>query len=664
VVDEHLELAWRAVAIAAATLLSFRVALLLAHGKAGLPYPVPDLLRGFLMGSRFDLKVATILVAPGLLLLALLRLPWPASRLLRGAALLFPALAFALCDVLAVTNHFYYGFYRSPINAIVFGLVEDDTRAVLATVWQEYPVAWAALGTLALLLAQMRLLRWRLPALRLGPWGRAAAVLLTLAVLGVLARGKLGTFPLRDVDLVVSAQGFVNDLVPSGPEALHVAWVQRRQSTLENDVNAGLGRLGFATPRTAAEALGLPAADPAQLLASLYPPARPNPWASARPPHVVVALMESWSADLLAYHGPGNDLLGRLAGHLDHGALLRRFVQIQDGTDGTLESLLLGTPVTPLTYAQYGLVPYDTSVARPYARSGYRTAFLTSGNGGWRNLRRVLPVQGFAEFYDEFDLRQAFPDAPAHTWGLHDGPMWQFASQLLAEADARGEKLFLVVLTTSNHPPHAIPADYRPGPLDLRAFGGRVAVEPALGLSMLQTTQYACDALGGFLDRLEQAGLGDRTLLAALGDHNIRNFFSYPDSREALRRYGVPLLLHLPRAALQGKRLDPQRLAGPRDLFPTLYGLSLPGEHALFTGQDLLLPADRPRAITSYSTIIADAGAVVGLTQPIFLSWDPDGGLVPCATDACREPLQKILDEERAHTALLDWNIRRQALKR
>jgi len=664
-VDQQLGLLWRAVLLAAVTLLLFRAALLAANARAAGGFPRADLWQAFTMGTRFDLKVAAILFGPLLFLLGAARVAagsrapaWLAAAP-RGWALL----GLAACDLLAIINHFYYGFYRSPINPLIFGLAEDDTVAVLRTVWQDYPVLRGALGLLLLLWVQRRLLSAGAGRLRPGPVGRAALLILTVAAIPFLARGRTGTFPLRDFDLVVSSHPFVNDLVPSGPEALFVSWQQRNEGAIDGPVDARLRRYGFGSPLEAAAVLGLPASSEGELLERLYPQVQPGPAPAARPPHVVVALMESWSADLLTHHRPGNDLLGRLAPHVAHGTLLRHFMQIDGGTDGSLEGLLLATPIRPLTYGAHGYRGYDTSAALPFARAGYRTVFVTGGTGGWRNLNRVLPRQGFAEFHDQHDIEAAFPGAPAHTWGVHDGPMFDYAAGLLVEADRRGQPLFLVILTTSNHPPHAVPEGHRLRPLDLQAMGP-VAVDPALGLSILQTTQYACDALGGFVDRIEAEGLGDRTLLAAFGDHNTRRFYDYPDTRVADRQYGVPLLLHLPPALLAGRTVDPDRYASPRDLLPTLARLAIPGQRVFASGQDLLAPAERPRSLSHYEMVLSREGAVLGLDRPVMLERAADGTLSPCQAGPCRASLERLWREEQAYVALLDWNIRRQALAR
>ena len=44
--------------------------------------------------------------------------------------------------MLSLVNLHYFGFYKTPIDSLVFGLVEDDTVAVLQTIWRDFPVIW------------------------------------------------------------------------------------------------------------------------------------------------------------------------------------------------------------------------------------------------------------------------------------------------------------------------------------------------------------------------------------------------------------------------------------------------------------------------------------------------------------------------------------------
>jgi phosphoglycerol transferase MdoB-like AlkP superfamily enzyme len=217
-------------------------------------------------------------------------------------------------------------------------------------------------------------------------------------------------------------------------------------------------------------------------------------------------------------------------------------------------------------------------------------------------------------------------------------------------------------MTASNHSPYALPPDYAVPPLDLDAFQGRAMGDPALRVPQLRTYRYACDALGGFLDDLARAGLSGRTIVAATGDHATREFFQYPETRDLPWRDRVPFFLEVPPGYLGGAAPDLDRWAGHRDIFPTLAGLALSGARVYRSGEDLFLPPARPpRALARFDTVLSDAGAAATLDGPIAC-WSGDGELGSGLADDCRPGVQALVQEERALRALLDWNVRRQAI--
>lgn len=662
--------AWRATAVAALTLSVFRVAFLLRHRPPGAAYPARGIASALLMGARFDLKIAAVAFLPLVLLVALA----PVRGRLRAVAAAWAALAFFALNLLAIVNDGYYAFYHSPIDSYVFGLFEDDFGAVWRSIWREHPVVLGAAFAAALAAVQTAVaLRARGRAeedeLAPSPLARRAAVTLALVLaLFMSIRGRLGTFPLNEQDMAVSPEPFLNAVASNGVFSLYVATKHRSRFALGKDPLKGIHRLGFATPGEAAAALGLaPAGATDDAVASALETVTPeNRIAAARPPHVILAIMESWGADLLAYHSTTNDLLGRLAPHLAKGTVFRRFLSVNNGTDPTLESLLVGTPITPLIDSQFGAVTYPQAAALPFRAAGYRTVFATGGSGGWRGFSRALPVQGFDEVRDMSDVLATVPGARVGPWGVFDHELFAWAAARLREADRKGERLLLVLLTTTNHPPHAVPPEYRIGPLDPTVFVGRALGDAALRRPILETYQYACDALGGFMDAVREAGLAERTIVAATGDHNTRSFFEYPDANDLARRDGVPLFLAVPAPYLAGRRPDPDRWGSHRDLFPTLYGLALSRARVFRTGQDLLAaPARPPRALVQYNRVFCDAGVFDHLepeTGPeSFWRWQ-GGALAPCADPACRAPLAALAREERAYVALFDWMVRRSAL--
>ncbi len=284
-------------------------------------------------------------------------------------------------------------------------------------------------------------------------------------------------------------------------------------------------------------------------------------------------------------------------------------------------------------------------------------------SSAWRSIGRAYPHQGFDEVRDVNDVAAAVPDAPVGTWGVPDGALLQWAMKRLEEADAGGERLLLVLMTATNHSPYAVPAGYQVRPLDPSAYAGRPLGERAVGRAQLEGYQYACDAVGGFLDQLEATGLAGRTIVAATGDHNTREFFQYPGTRDLPLRDRVPLFLQVPPGYLGGRAPDLERWAGHRDIFPTLAGLALSEARVFRAGEDLLLPPTRPpRALARYETVLSDAGVLPSLDRRTALCWGPDGELASQAAAPCWPAVEPIAREERAYRALLDWTVRSQAL--
>jgi phosphoglycerol transferase MdoB-like AlkP superfamily enzyme len=447
--------------------------------------------------------------------------------------------------------------------------------------------------------------------------------------------------------------------------ALEVAIEQRlHQLAIGDDPTAGLRSQGFPSPARAAAALGIApeTASDAEVAAALFTRSRTNPAGAAHPPHVILVVMESWGADLLRYQSERNDLLGHLAPHLARGLVWKRFVSSQNGTDGSLEALLVNSPLSPILAGTEGATPFEQGAVRPFKAAGYRTVFGLGWSGNWRSISRNYPHQGFDEVRDVTDVLAVVPDAPVGTWGVPDGALFRWALHRLQEADEKGEHLLLVLMTATNHSPHRVPPDYVVRPIDLGVFSGRILGERAVR-PQLETYQYACDALGLFLDGLHQSGLADRTIVAATGDHTTRGFFEYPDARDLPWSNRVPLFVDAPPAYRAGAAPDLDRWAGHRDIFPTLAGLALSDARVFRSGQDLFSPAARlPRALARFETVLSDRGATPELGKPDALCWGADGELTVDPAAPCAAAVNAVAGEERAWIGLLDWEVRRQVI--
>ncbi len=606
-----------------------------------------DVAAVLLQGMRFDLKVSAI---AGVLLLLIL--PWVSGR---GQTRLALGLGF-IYVLLSLINLHYFGFYKTPIDSLIFGLMEDDTTAVLQTVWRDFPVIQTLL--LAVALAWMAGLLNRQLVHRLRPdtllqrrhWmGRALVVLVAVLAMLFASKGTLRAMALQRQHLSVTTSPFLNDMVPNGVIALKYAFDSRGQSQNLQDPLLGLKSMGFDSAQAAAEVLGLPSSSDAEIVTALrtHPPVA----AGKQQKNLVFFLMESWSAEPMLYQSPQFDVLGRLAPTLDHACHFKNFDSAQPGTHPSLEAILFSTPITPLTLGDVGRKPIPWSIPAVLRQAGYQTLFVTSARSGWRELNRVLKTQGFDEVVDASTLQQNYPEATLGIWGVWDSYVFRYVQKRLA-AQAAGKPLFVFVLTSTNHPPYDLPEDYQRVPRDMALWHGETSSD-TLRLN-LDTYHYASDLLGGFVQDVQNGSHGADTIIAATGDHNVRSFglYAQPERRYLMRQ--VPFVVW-------GQGLDcgtQQTLpASHRDMMNTLMPLIGADGPYINAGRDLLSapkgsPMDAPRAVF----FTGEARNTQGLWQlgrkDSFVCSSAQPATATCQFNAL-DDLQ-----ERARFGLLDWNVR------
>ena len=614
---------------------------------SGYTVPASDVLAVAFQGFRFDLKVSAI---AGFVLLLLL--PWVSGRVYsRIAAVL--GFVFVL---LSMVNLHYFGFYKTPIDSLVFGLAEDDTSAVLQTVWRDFPVITSLL-LVALLSWGSAWMHQRI-VLRAVPdsalrgrsrWLRALAMIVAFWALVFAGKGTLREMALQRQHLTVTTSQFLNDMVPNGVIALKYAWDSRGQSQNLQDPLLGLKALGFDSAPAAAKVLGLPHGSDAEVKAALIAhPALPS---GTPKKNLLFFLMESWSAEPMRYQGPQFDVLGRMAPTLDKACHFSNFDSAQPGTHPALEALLFASPITPLTLGDVGRKPIPWSIAKVARDAGYRTLFVSSVRIGWRSLDRVLPAQGFDEIIDANSLQKLYPQATLGLWGVWDEYLFRYLEKRLAEPSDK--PLFVFVLSSTNHPPYDLPDDYQRVKRDMAHWKGETSSDTLL--PNLDSYHYATDQLGAFVQQVQKGPHHADTLIAATGDHNVRSFGIYaePARRSLIRQ--VPFVIWDEGLACGQQQTLP---ASHRDMFNTLFPLAGIEGPYVNAGRNLLLP-------------LKDAADTVNAPRTLFFTGEArnaqgawqlgnKASFVCTQTSPQADCVFNAQDDlqERARYGLLDWNVR------
>ncbi|UFS62200.1 LTA synthase family protein [Sulfurimonas sp. HSL-3221] len=579
-------------------------------------FPGRELAEAFFLGLRIDLVLVCYLMALPLLVIILnhlarnvVPLPW-LPRLFRG----YFTAVYLIVSALVGIDFGFYSYFGEHITIMLFGFFDDDTRALVQIGLKNYNVT-LIIGVilfyaLALVWLVGRFFRDVRPsAAKTGPMRAAAVYLVLLLLVGVGARGSLGLFPLLKDVPEVSTDVFVNAIPRSGVFAFDKALKQYLK-----DKNGGydlIKRSGYKgrVPQAFRDYLGRDQINTADLASNLLRTTQPNEAAAAKPPHVVVVMVESFGAPILQYQSPTFDILRRLKRHFDEDILFTNFISGGNGTIASMEPFLLNVVARPgsIAYGQsrYQRTAFPQAAARIYKKAGYETNFVYGGDLSWRNVGSFFKEQGFDHVEGKSDIERLFPGAEEHDYGVYDRYTYDFVLQKLEQATT---PQFVFILTTNNHPPYVLSKSYDSKPLEFtEKLQAHITGDMDLAHRRLQDYQYALDMAGRFMDGVKASALAEQTVVAITADNNtIEGIMHYDHPLQEGKQ--IPFYLYLP-PYLRVEPFDRNVSASHNDLFPTLYGRTLSKTAYTAVGEDLYDPNALHCGYNDAGVVVSSGGA-------------------------------------------------------
>jgi phosphoglycerol transferase MdoB-like AlkP superfamily enzyme len=145
-------------------------------------------------------------------------------------------------------------------------------------------------------------------------------------------------------------------------------------------------------------------------------------------------------------------------------------------------------------------------------------------------------------------------------------------------------------MTTTNHTPFDLPETYKPYPLNLPpSLEMLLGTEKEIAMKNFLTYQYANDCLGKLINRIQDSKLKDNTIIVAVGDHSAHQLLDVAEEY-VLQDLSVPLIMIVPDKYKPSYAVDVTRFGSHKDVFPTLFNLSLSNSEYVKSGNNLLSP--------------------------------------------------------------------------
>lgn len=613
------------------------------------------------MGYRYDAKISAIIIAVPFIIGSVLI----AFSLYQATISFFSFYIFLISLLFTginIGNYFYFKTYKSYYNIFMFGIVEDDTKAVLNNIWEDYPIIKLLVLTILAAIFPTSIFIYILSQQPLVIENYSTLITITFGLISLIylayaARGYFFTHPLAKMHAQVSSLSIINQMVPNGIIAMKWAFEDRKRDIQFSAVDKKQGsKLIKQFTKIIPTTQCFEYENPQQFFIDKT---EKNTFLQQNPPHIVMALMESFGNNFLQLdNAETNDLLGKLRKYFQQDYYFKFFTSDYNGTAPSLSSLYFYSPIQNISQS---IAQNKSLLQTPffiYKNKGYKTVFITAGNIMWRNLANYMPLQGIDELYDQNSIIDTFPESKATLsyWGVADEYAFKLAEKLLQESN---QPLFINILTMTNHPPFKAPDNYHPFVVNPDILTGKIlAKDKTEQKNILQAFQYAANALGEFIENIEKSAIAEKTIIAATGDHYMRAM----ENRFPLDLFldkTVPFFIHIPSTIKANLPIDfnPYRLGSHKDIMPTLFALSLSDcEYWHLAGRNLLSnQADNKFNFAFNETVFITPDAVYDLHSEniVKYQWNKQNGETAKQLEIGEEEAKEI----RSYSELLYWQI-------
>jgi phosphoglycerol transferase MdoB-like AlkP superfamily enzyme len=284
-----------------------------------------------------------------------------------------------------------------------------------------------------------------------------------------------------------------------------------------------------------------------------------------KPLNVIVLLEESLGAEFVGAYGDQRGLTPNLDRLARSSLMFEHAYATGTRTVRGMEAVTASFPPVPAESivkrpGNAGLFNWSTVMSK----NGYTPTFIYGGYGTFDNMNAFFGSNGY-KVIDRTDM-----DEPRfeNIWGVSDEDLFRNAIGVFDRQHASAEKIFSVIMSTSNHKPFTFPEGVPGVPTE---GGGRDA-----GI------RYADYAIGKFFEMARTRPWFDDTLFVIVADHGAR---VYGRENIPVPTYEIPLLLYSP------KHLQPrhvQTLTSQIDVAPTVLGLLNIDYESIFFGVDVL----------------------------------------------------------------------------
>ncbi|MGB3751006.1 MAG: sulfatase-like hydrolase/transferase, partial [Arcobacteraceae bacterium] len=263
---------------------------------------------------------------------------------------------------------------------------------------------------------------------------------------------------------------------------------------------------------------------------------------------------------------------------------------------------------------------FEYTPAFLYNKKGYETSFIYGGDLSWRDIGSFVKAQDYDNVEGKINIYNTVKKENDdnidyfHPWGIYDEFLFEHVEQKLLTSET---PQFIFALTTNNHPPYNVPRQYSEKELtfsdELKKYlnGDMKLIE-----QRMYSYQYAIDQVGLFLNKIKNSKLKDNTIVVVTADNNtLDGIMSYPNNK-IFNSKNIPCLFFIPNEIKKKiPYLDTTIYASHKDIFPTLYNLTLNNTSYYAIGNDLFTKNSQFTGFNGSQIVVAKEGVYTNVDQ-------------------------------------------------
>ena len=559
------------------------------------------ILKAFWMGCRFDLSILAYVNAPITLLLLVCFILQ--SDIFFKSVITFIkyyySLIFPLIFLLFFIDSGFYIYFKDHYNLMIFGFFEDDTLALLKTMFVDYRFWLAVIVFIFLAYIIIKFVKFTVKTLTYNErivntlyWKKSKKFIVMIIIIAlnfIAARGSFSMFPLGLFYSQISPDQFINKLCVNPIHPL-ADTIYLKIKNLNNSIDLKES-LKYDDKNILEDLKYLPAYQSAIDLSDIYTKhTKENKHVEKNKPNVILIVMEGFGEVPVLNNNKKFNVLGELKAHFDKDIVFYNFLAAGFITIHAIESITLNIPQRPfvnqITQSQDAYKMFAGSMARPYKNAGYRASALYGGSMTWRDLEGFFKAQGFDDIIGEGNIKAEAKDR--HSWGINDDKLFELIRNQLFNDEIQEPK-FIFAITTQTHPPYKVSPEYEPLPLETPAnIAKMMSIKDLHNENLFKVYQSTNRELAKLISDIKKSTFADNTIIAVTGDHNLREL-SNVTPEEYFLRYAVPFYLYIPEKLKESlNSFNNFSVFGSQmDIMPTLYGLSLSSADYVSFGNDL-----------------------------------------------------------------------------